>query len=91
MIYLVGPCLPKMSPRSADQEPAARKPGAQPNDPRGLYAVVYTQGAPSITPAKGPPSQALARIFAAASREAFHTVVFAADKLSPVIFWTRVE
>lgn len=36
-------------------------PGAQSNT-RGLYGVVYTQGAPPITPAKGPPSQAFARI-----------------------------
>lgn len=39
-------------------------PGAQSNNHRGLYGVVCppTQGAPSITPAKGPPSQAFARI-----------------------------
>lgn len=63
-------------------------PGAQSNNPRGLYGVVYThaQARPSITPAKGPPSQAFARILAVGSREAFHHVEFAADEPSPVIF-----
>lgn len=37
-------------------------PGAQSSNLRGLYGVVYTQRAPSITPAKGPPIQAFARI-----------------------------
>lgn len=61
-------------------------PGAQPNNPKGLHGVVYTQGAPLITPAKGPPSRALSRILRVASREAFRSVGFAADELSPVIF-----